>query len=201
MVEITNSMEDISDVAIRSGIKPLSVLSICTGYGGLELGLRTILHTRTIMYVEIELSVASLLVSLMEKGLLDPAPIWSDLKSVPYEIASGKVDIIAGGFPCTPFSFAGGRKQESDDRNLWPDVRRLIERVGFPKLVYFENVPGIITAGDGKPGYYWTTIRRELREMGYSVKEGIFSAQEVGAPHRRDRLYILGSLAHIQGEG
>ena len=119
----------------------------------------------------------------MEDGSLDKAPIWSDLTTFDPEPWRGRVDIIAGGFPCQPFSVAGRKRGADDERNLWPHVARLAERLGLPTL-FLENVPGILR-------YYWDVIRPELQEMGYRVAEGLFTASETGAPHKRERLFIL----------
>ena len=167
------------NVASRS----LNAISICSGYGGIELGLREVIPIRTICYVEIELPAATILAKRMEEGHLDKAPIWSNLKSFDTEPWRGKVDILTGGFPCQPFSTAGKQLGEDDPRNLWPDTARLIRGLGVP-IVFLENVPGILR-------YYYDTIRPELREMGYTVTEGLFSAAETGAPHKRQRIFIL----------
>ena len=161
-----------------------NAISICSGYGGIELGLREVVPATTVCYVEIEVSAAAILAARMEEGYLDQAPIWSALKTFDTEPWRGKVDILTGGFPCQPFSVAGAHLGEDDPRNLWPDTARLIRGLGVP-IVFLENVPGILR-------YYWDTIRPELREMGYEVTEGLFSAAETGAPHKRQRLFILG---------
>ena len=86
----------------------LNVLSICSGIGGIELGLHAALdgRTRTVCYVERELSVASILAARMQDGTLDSAPIWTDLRTFDPEPWRGKVDIVTGGFPCQPHSVA-----------------------------------------------------------------------------------------------
>ena len=160
-----------------------NTISICSGYGGIELGLNQVISARTICYVEIEVSAATILATRMEEGHIDKAPIWSNLKTFDPKPWRGKVDILTGGFPCQPFSIAGKRKEQDDDRNLWPDVAKLIRGLGVP-IVFFENVPGILR-------YYWDSIRPELQEMGYEVTEGLFSAAETGAPHKRERLFIM----------
>jgi site-specific DNA-cytosine methylase len=159
-------------------------LSLCSGYGGIELGLREVVRTRTLCYVEIGVEVCEILVNLMEQKLIDEAPIWSDLATFPDDLFCDRVDIVMGGFPCQPFSNAGLQKGAFDPRNLWPSVSRVIRGVR-PSVVFLENVPGILP-------YYFSTIRPELREMGYVVTEGLFSAGvDGGAPQRRQRIFIL----------
>ena len=175
--------------------RTLNTISICSGYGGIELGLREVVPTRTVCYVEIELSAVEILAKRMAEKALDEAPVWTNLRTFDTEPWRGKVDMLTGGFPCQPFSVAGKREQEDDERNLWPDVARLIRGLGIPEFVFLENVSGILR-------YYWDTIRPELREMGYEVTEGLFTASETGAPHRRERLFILAHrMADTAGKG
>lgn len=169
--------------------QPNRIISLCTGMRGLERGLeRAGLDVRTICYVEIETFIMWNLVRQMEEGLLAPAPIWSDLKTFPFGQFYGKVHGIIGGYPCQPFSLAGSRGGANDPRHLWPFIKEGI-RATRPLWCFFENVPGHLTLG-------YDIVRRELQEMGYRVKEGIFSAEEVGATHKRERLYILAILAN-----
>ena len=160
-----------------------NVLSICSGYGGIELGLEMVERTRTVCYVENEIGAASILAARMEDNTLDSAPVWSNLRSFDPEPWRGKVDIIAGGFPCQPHSVAGNQRGEDDPRELSGEVLRIAAGLGYPTL-FLENVPGILR-------FYWDNIRPELRKMGYEVKEGLFTASETGAPHKRERLFIL----------
>jgi DNA (cytosine-5)-methyltransferase 1 len=174
--------------------RPCNVLSICSGYGGIELGLHAALdgRTRTVCYVENELGVASILAARMEDGSLDPASIWSDLHTFDPEPWRGKVDILAGGFPCQPHSVAGSQLGEDDPRELSGEVLRIADGLGLPVL-FLENVPGICQ-------FYWDNIRPELRKMGYEVAEGLFTASETGAPHKRERLFILAHAAMDDSE-
>jgi hypothetical protein len=76
-------------------------ISLCSGYGGIDLGLRRVIpNLRTVAYSEIEAFACELLLARMESGQLDAAPIWSDLKTFPWSEFSGKVDILSGGYPC-----------------------------------------------------------------------------------------------------
>jgi DNA (cytosine-5)-methyltransferase 1 len=126
----------------------------------------------------------------MEKGLLDVAPLWSDLKTFPYGKFHGLVDILIAGYPCQPFSAAGKRAGKDDPRHLWPWIADGI-RVLRPRTCFLENVEGHISLG-------LSTVVSDLEELGYKVSWGIFSASECGAPHQRKRVFIL---AHRIGEG
>ena len=161
-------------------------ISICSRYGGIELGIRNIIPIRTICYLELELYAAAILAKNMQKGFLDSAPIWTDLKTFnPNEWGlAGKVDILTGGFPCTPFSKAGKLLREDDPRNLWKPTRKLIENLGV-SIIFLENVSGILE-------YNFHTIQPQLSEMGFEIEEGLFSASEEGASHLRERFFILG---------
>ena len=164
--------------------EPLNVISFCAGYGGIERGLDLAgINHRVIAYVEIEAFAIANLVAKMESGELDPAPIWSDLKTFPADLFRDCVDIITGGYPCQPFSAAGKRGGEQDPRHLWPHIRRHIQSIK-PVQCFFENVEGHISLG-------LNSVISDMEEDGYSATWGLFSAEEVGAPHQRKRVFIL----------
>ena len=176
--------------------KTITHLSLCSGYEGIGLGLRRVLpNLREIAYVEIEAFAIANLVAKMEAEQLDPAPIFTDLKTFPYEQFRGKVDILSGGFPCQPFSAAGQRKATDDPRHLFPFIADGIKECQ-PRIFFLENVQGILscTTSDGEPVLKY--VLRTLEEMGYRATAGIFSASEVGAPHQRKRVFILGYAQH-----
>ena len=161
-----------------------TVLSFCSGYGGIERGLDLIgFEHRVIAYVEIEAYAIANLVNKMEAGLLPSAPIYTNLKTFPAHLFRDKVSLITGGYPCQPFSAAGQRKGTDDPRHLWPYIRRHIEAIR-PVQCFFENVEGHISLG-------LSSVVSDLEQDGYSTTWGIFSAREVGAPHQRKRVYIL----------
>lgn len=166
-------------------------LALCAGVGGLELGLKLALgeQHRTVCYVEREAYTAACLVVRMEDQALDPAPVWDDLSTFDGKRWRGVVDIVTAGFPCQPHSVAGRRKGAQDERNLWPDVCRIIAECD-PALVFLENVPGALR-------FFWEHVLPDLRGLGYGVEAGLFSAEEVGAPQRRERLFVL---AYTNGE-
>lgn len=166
-------------------------IGLCAGYGGIELGLqRVIRNLRTVALCEIEAFACANLVAKMEAGLLDCAPIWTDLKTFPWAEFRDRVDILTGGYPCQPFSAAGKRLGTEDPRHLWPHIQRSISIIR-PRLCFFENVEGHISLG-------LSSVISDLEELGYKVSWGIFSASEVGAPHQRKRVFIL---AHRIGDG
>jgi DNA (cytosine-5)-methyltransferase 1 len=178
----------------------LKHLSLCTGYGGIDLGLSRVLpDVRTVAYVEIEAFAVHNLVAKIEKGWLDAAPIWTNLKTFGWSSFRGKVDILSGGFPCQPFSAAGRRGGDEDPRHLWPHIVRGIRELGRPPIVFFENVEGILSSklksdewSDPEGTPVLLHVLRELERLGYKATAGVFSAEEVGAPHRRKRVFIMG---------
>ena len=176
-----------------------NIISFCTGYGGLELGIkRAGVDVRTVCYLEIEVYVQAVLVKAMEEGRLCTAPVWSNAKTFPASEFRGKVHGITAGYPCQPFSSAGKRKGEEDPRHLWPYIREHVRAIR-PLWCFFENVRGHTTMG------LWRVLS-DLEEDGYRTEWGLFSAEETGAPHQRIRCFILayrgglGSTPGISGQ-
>lgn len=167
---------------------PVNVLSLCSGIGGLELGLRMALPAaRVVCYVEREAYACEVLAARIEEGYLDDAPVWTDLNTFDGAPWRGLVDIVIAGYPCQPFSCAGTQKGAMDPRHLWPEIARIIHIVR-PSLCFFENVPNHLNIG-------FREVCKDLYRLGYGVEAGIFSAEEVGAPHLRRRLFILAYTA------
>ena len=172
--------------------KTIAHLSLCSGYEGIGLGLRRVLpNLREIAYVEREGFPIANLVAKMEAGELDAAPIFTDVKTFPYGEFRGCVDILSGGFPCQPFSAAGKREGVEDPRHLFPYIADGI-RDCQPRIVFLENVEGIISAKTADGESVLQYVLRTLEGLGYTATAGIFSAAEVGAPHQRKRVFILG---------
>lgn len=175
-------------------------ISLCTGYAGLELGLhRALCDLSTIAYCDIELFACINLMAKMELGLLEAAPIWSNLKTFPWASFKDRVDILTGGFPCQPFSLAGKRGADQDPKHLWPYITKGIKELNYPNIVFFENVGGIATAtlggedwGDPKGTSVLLHILRELERLGYAADAALFTASERGAPQERPRYFIMG---------
>ena len=171
----------------------IHTISLFSGYAGIELGLELAgkacgFQTRTVCYVEREAFAAANLVAKMEQGWLDQAPVWSDVTTFDSDPWRGKVDCITGGFPCQPWSNAGQRKGTEDERWLWPDIARLVRSIR-PGLVFLENVPGLLSGG-------LEHVLGDLASLGYDAEWEVFSAEQLGATHRRERVFVL---AHRTG--
>ena len=169
-----------------------NVLSLCTGGGGLDLGIKLARPDfRTVCYVEREAFAVSVLVAAMELGGLDQAPVWSDARTFEGRPWRGIVDCVIGGIPCQPWSYAGSRLGTADERDLWPDACRIIGEVG-PGVVFLEEVSGFTR-------YFHERVGADLRGMGYRTAEGLFSAAEIGAPHERRRFFVLAYSDNLAG--
>lgn len=119
----------------------------------------------------------------MEQCLVDQVPIWTDLKTFDFRPFRHKLCCLTGGYPCQPFSQAGNQLGVLDPRHLFPYIANGIG-AAQPVLCYFENVHNHLNIG-------YEQVREQLQALGYTVEEGIFSAEQVGAPHLRKRLFIL----------
>lgn len=163
----------------------LNVLSLCSGVGGLDLGIRLACPAaRVVAYVEREAYACEVLAERMAEGRLDPAPVWSDLARFDGLPWRGVVDLVAGGFPCTDLSNAGKRAGlDGEHSSLWWEFVRVFRDVG-PSLVFVENVPPLVVRGLDR-------VLGSLAELGFDAEWGVFSAAEVGAPHLRERFFML----------
>lgn len=178
--------------------KQLNHLSLCTGYEGIGQGLRRIFPTcREIAYVEIEAFAQANLVAKMEEGKIHPAPIYTNLKTFPYKEFLGKIHILSAGFPCQPFSNAGRKNSTDDPRHLYPHIARGISE-SRPTYVILENVEGIISSKTSEGESVLKYVLGDLEERGYKTAWTLVSANEVGAPHQRKRIFIM---AYSQSKG
>lgn len=125
---------------------------------------------------------------------------FMDVRDFGRHSITGDIDLIFGGFPCQPFSVAGSRQAEADDRNMWPEFFRIISAVR-PRAVMLENVPGLAQATQTENGIqpaYALTVVADLATLGYDAKWGVISAADAGAPHERKRWWLV---AYASGAG
>ncbi|WP_374290128.1 DNA cytosine methyltransferase [Paenirhodobacter enshiensis] len=177
------------DVGIYS--RPRNGLSLCAGAGGLDLGLMLAepeFHTQC--WVERDEYPRQCIIGAQRAGYFRPAPIWDDITTFDGRPWRGRIDTILAGYPCQPFSMAGQRRGDKDERHLWPEVSRIIREVS-PEWVFLENVAGHVTLG-------LDDVLRELWGLGFTPAAGLFSAAETGAPHQRQRVFVV---AHRNGVG
>ena len=164
----------------------LKILDLFSGIGGFSLGLERTGYYETVAFCEID-KYCKLLLQKHWKGV----KIYNDVKEITQEgfKADGieSPDIITGGFPCQPFSVAGKQKGTSDNRHLWPEMFRIIKAFK-PRFVIGENVRGIINIQDG---VVFEAVCTDLESEGYEVQPFIIPAAGVGAPHRRERVWII----------
>jgi DNA (cytosine-5)-methyltransferase 1 len=169
----------------------MNELALFAGAGGGMLG-GGLLGWRTVCAVELDPYAASILVARQNDGLLPGFPIWDDVRTFDGRPWRGIVDVVSGGFPCQDISAAGkGAGIDGKRSILWRDMARIIGEAG-PRYVFVENSPMLAIRGLG-------TILCDLSALGFDAEWGIVSASDVGAPHRRERLWILAHSNHVTG--
>src|SRR6266545_3317230 len=158
-------------------------LNLFAGIGGLDLGLERA-GWSCVGQVEIDPYCQRVLAKHWPQ-----VPRWSDIKELhPDELP--RADLICGGFPCQPVSVVGRGLAQEDERWLWPHVARLVRHLR-PAWVLLENVPGLLARGMGD-------VLGDLAACGYDTEWDCVPASTVGAPHRRDRVWIV-AYPHSRG--
>ena len=170
-------------------------LDLFSGIGGFALGLQKV-GFETVAFCDIEKYCQHLL-----KQKWNGIKIYSDVREITKEKfkADGieSPEIITGGFPCQPFSVAGSRKGTDDNRHLWPEMFRIIKEFK-PRWIIGENVRGIVSIQDG---LVFETVCTDLESEGYEVQTFNIPAVGVGAPHKRERIWIVAnSRCSIRGK-
>ncbi len=162
------------------GLRELSLFAgACGGILGGHL-----LGWRTVCAVENNAYAASVLVARQNDGILSPYPIWDDVRTFDGKPWRGIVDVVSGGFPCQDISFAGkGTGIDGARSGLWKEMARIVGEVR-PRFVFVENSPALLIRGFG-------TVAGDLASLGYDLRWGVLGASDVGAPHRRNRIWIL----------
>jgi len=164
-------------------------LALFAGAGGGILG-GHLLGWRTVCAVEWEPYAAGVLAARQNDGILPPFPIWDDIQTFDGKPWRGIVDVVSGGFPCQDISAAGrGAGLDGERSGMWREMARVVSEVR-PRFVFVENSPMLTVRGGAR-------VIADLTALGYDAQWDVMGAADVGAPHQRDRVWIL---AHSAGE-
>jgi DNA (cytosine-5)-methyltransferase 1 len=160
-------------------------VDLCSGIGGFSLGFEWAGLSKPVLFCDIEPWSRKIL----NKHWPD-VPIAEDVKELANDPARlvPECDILSCGYPCQPFSVAGSQKGEADPRHIWPYIFKIIAQ-RRPTWVVCENVYGHIRLGLDK-------VLTDLETEGYTTRTFIVPACSINAPHKRDRLWILGYTKH-----
>ncbi|ENO92580.1 C-5 cytosine-specific DNA methylase [Thauera sp. 28] len=172
----------------------MNELALFAGAGGGILG-GHLLGWRTICAVERDAYDAQVLALRQNDGALPAFPIWSDVCSFDGRPWRGLVDVVSGGFPCQDISSAGFGAGISGERSgLWRQMARIVGEVR-PRFVFVENSPLLVGRG-------LAVVISDLAELGYDAQWLRLSASDCGAPHKRDRLWVVADAErlHIREE-
>lgn len=162
----------------------MKALSLFTGIGGMDLAAQWA-GIEVVAMCEIEPYAVEIL-----KRRFPNVKIFGDVSKLSREVLEREgietktIDIVFGGFPCQPFSVAGKRRGKEDERFLWGEFSRLIYEIR-PSWVIAENVPGLISIA-------LDDVLSDLENKGYKTRTFLYPASAVGAPHKRERLFIIG---------
>lgn len=168
----------------------LRTLDLFSGLGGFSYALHSV--CKTVAYCEIDESCHIALQGAMDAQLIDRAPIYSDIQRVTGKILPKKIDMITAGFPCPDISISGlGAGLEGKRSGLIREIFRLVDERPDIDMVLLENSPMLTTRGYGH-------IREFFQSRGFTMLFGIFSAAEVGGPHKRRRFYGLATRRDLK---
>jgi DNA (cytosine-5)-methyltransferase 1 len=154
----------------------IKVLSLCSGIGGFEIACE-LAGMEIVGQVEID----PYCLKVLEKHW-PGVKRMTDIKKVRGD-EFGAIDLIVAGIPCQPYSVAGKRRGDEDDRALWPEIFRIIKKAR-PTWIIIENVVGFVSLA-------LDNVLAELESEGYETQSFIIPASAVGAPHRRSRLFVV----------
>ena len=159
----------------------MRLLDLFSGIGGFSYAAETLIGGyETVAFCEMDEFCQKVL-----KKHWPQVPIYDDVRTLD-AARLGRIDIVTGGYPCQPFSQAGRRQGEEDERHLWPEMLRIIKSCQ-PRYVVAENVAGHVTMGLDQ-------VLTDLEDQGYTTRPIIVPACAKNAPHRRDRVWIIGQL-------
>lgn len=169
----------------------LNGLDLFSGIGGLTIALEP--WVRPVAYCENDRYATAVLLSRMQDGSLPLAPIWDDVRTLSGGMVPGPVDVVYGGFPCQDISRIGtGLGLRGKRSGLWSEYKRIICEVN-PKLVFVENSDALNRNG-------LSAILKDFSDIGMDARWGCLSACAVGAPHTRNRMFILAHSKSLDGE-
>ena len=161
----------------------MNELALFAGAGGGILAGR-LLGLRTVCAVEINPFARGVLLARQDDGMLEPFPVWDDVRTFDGLPWRGRIDVVSGGFPCQAYSAATRGRATADD--LWPEMRRVVADVA-PRYVFAENVSRVAIDGAAD----------DLDAMGYETRCVALAASDLGADHIRKRYWLL---AHADGD-
>ena len=159
--------------------------SFCTGIAGLDLATSAHFGANIVWHCEFDAAPSKVLArhfpDVPNHGDIT-ATDWADV---------APIDILTAGYPCQPFSTAGQRKGNKDERHIWPAIRNAIGLLR-PRVIVLENVRGHLSLG-------FADVLADLAGLGFDAEWGTFRSSDVGAPHRRERLYVVATSADADG--
>lgn len=169
-----------NELAHTQGLRELALFA---GAGGGILG-GHLLGWRTVCAVEWADYPRKVLLARQRDGMLSRFPIWDDVQTFDGNPWRGRVDVVSGGFPCQDISAAGkGAGIDGARSGMWFHMARIVREVR-PRFVFVENSPMLTSRGLGR-------VLGDLAAMGYDAEWGVLGAVDVGAPHRRDRIWVV----------
>lgn len=161
---------------LKEAASTLRIGSLCTGYGGLDLAVEAYFNAETIWCAEFDKYASQVVKERFN------VPNHGNIKEINWATLP-EIDILTAGYPCQPFSHAGHRKGTEDARHIYPYIKQAIS-ILRPRIVILENVRGHLSLG-------FKEVLKDLAEIGYDAKWQVVRASDVGAPHRRERIFII----------
>lgn len=157
--------------------------SLFSGAGGLDMAVEAVFGGEVVWHCENDKAASKVLAHRWPR-----VPNLHDITAVDWAAAE-PVDVVCGGWPCQPFSMAGKRKGAEDDRALWPYVAGAV-RILRPRIVVLENVSAVL-------GPEFQRVANDLAACGYDIAWTCLRAADIGAPHRRERLFCLATDTNV----
>ena len=165
-------------------------LSLFSGIGGIDLAAEWAGFESAIMVERDQYCQQVLRKNFPTTQIFDDVTTFNGLE------LKGEIDLISAGFPCQPHSLAGKRKASADERDLWGEVVRIVGEVQ-PRWFLGENVPGLLSSESGR---FFGRVVNDLVQMGYRVGWACYGAKDIGAVHRRNRVFITAYSKHVRCE-